>query len=187
VVISSHEDEVIAVTTGYGDGQKPEDYLQAFNDFIKANGNRMVALQTVVQKPWELSRADLKVLAVELERNHFREQDLQTAWNEVKSEDIAARIIGFIRQAALGEALIPWEQRVDQALAKMLAQQPWKTPQKQWLELIAKQMKANLIVDEAVLDQGVFKHQFGGIKRANKLFDEPVGAVLQRFNRALWG
>lgn len=185
VVLSGHADEVIDVTTGYGDGQKPEDYLKAFNAFIKANSNRMVALQTVVTKPWALTRQSLKALAVELERNHFREQDLQIAWKETTSEEIAARIVGFIRQAALGEALIPWELRVDQALAAMLAQQDWKTPQKQWLELIAKQMKANIIVDEAVLDQGIFKRN-GGLRRANKLFDEPMNEVLQQFNRALW-
>jgi type I restriction enzyme R subunit len=186
LVISGHADEVLEITTGYGAGQKPDDYLQAFNAFINANSNRMVALQTVVQRPWELTRQSLKELAVELERNHFREQDLQTAWHEVTSEQIAARIVGFIRQAALGEALIPWEQRVDQALANMLTRQAWKTPQQQWLELIAKQMKANIIVDEAALNQGVFKNQ-GGIQRANKLFEQPVGEVLQQFNRALWG
>lgn len=185
VVLAEREDEITGTSTGYGEGQKPEDYLRAFNDFINANSNRLVALQTVVQRPWALSRDDLKALAVELERNRFREQDLQTAWHETKNEEIAARIIGFIRQAALGEALIPWEQRVDQALNKILAQQDWKTPQKQWLEIIAKQMKANIIVDEAALDQGIFKRQ-GGIRRANKLFDAPVNEVLEQFNRALW-
>jgi type I restriction enzyme R subunit len=121
-----------------------------------------------------------------LDRNHFREQDLQSAWHEVKQQEIAARIIGFIRQAALGEALIPWEQRVDNALEKILHSQPWKTPQRQWLQLIAEQMKATTIVDEAALNQGIFKHQ-GGIKRADKLFEQPVTEVLERFNRALWG
>jgi type I restriction enzyme R subunit len=124
-------------------------------------------------------------LAVELDRNRFREQDLQAAWRDVKQEEIAARIIGFIRQAALGEALIPWEQRVDQALEKILSSQPWKTPQREWLQLIAQQMKATTIVDEAALNQGIFKHQ-GGIKRANKLFDQPASQVLEQFNKALW-
>ncbi|WP_022952140.1 type I restriction-modification system endonuclease [Leucothrix mucor] len=185
LVISHHEDEFTQTTTGYGDGQKPEDYLQAFTQFINANSNRMAALQVVVQRPWELSRQSLKELAVELDRNQFREQDLQIAWNEVKSEDIAARIIGFIRQAALGEALIPWEQRVDQALVKMLALKNWSTPQRQWLERVAKQMKAMIVVDEAALNQGVFK-QNGGISRANKLFDNAANDLLQTFNQALW-
>ncbi|GAD79038.1 type I restriction-modification system endonuclease [Vibrio ezurae] len=186
VIISDHDDEVTGVTTGYGDGQKPADYLQAFSDFVKANSNRLIAIQTVVQKPWELTRKSLKELALELEKNRFREQDLQVAWNEVKNEEIAARIIGFIRQAALGEALIPFDQRVDKALATMLASQQWKTPQKQWLELIAKQMKATTIVDLPALDQGIFKQQQGGIKRANKLFEQPIEDVLLQFNKALW-
>jgi type I restriction enzyme R subunit len=186
LVIHEGEDQVTHITTGYGDGQKPEDYLKAFNDFIRANSNRLLAIETVVNKPWGLSRQSLKELAVELDRNHFREQDLQSAWHEVKQQEIAARIIGFIRQAALGEALIPWEQRVDNALEKILQSQPWKTPQRQWLQLIAEQMKATTIVDEAALNQGIFKHQ-GGIKRADKLFEQPVTEVLERFNRALWG
>jgi type I restriction enzyme R subunit len=186
LVIHEGEDQVTHITTGYGDGQKPEDYLKAFNDFIRANSNRLLAIETVVNKPWGLSRQSLKELAVELDRNHFREQDLQSAWHEVKQQEIAARIIGFIRQAALGEALIPWEQRVDNALEKILHSQPWKTPQRQWLQLIAEQMKATTIVDEAALNQGIFKHQ-GGIKRADKLFEQPVTEVLERFNRALWG
>ena len=183
--ISDHEDEFTKITTGYGDGQKPEDYLRSFNDFVNANSNRMLAIQTVVQAPWELTRQSLKELALVLEQNKFREQDLQVAWHEVKKEDIAARIIGFIRQAAIGEALIPFEQRVDNALAKILTSQQWKTPQIQWLNTIAKQMKATTIVDDAALDQGMFLHQ-GGTKRANKLFEQPISNVLLMFNKALW-
>ncbi|MGS0695944.1 type I restriction-modification system endonuclease [Shewanella sp. 0m-4] len=183
--ISDHEDEVTNITTGYGEGQKPEDYLRSFNDFVNANSNRLLAIQTVVQAPWELTRQSLKELALVLEQNKFREQDLQVAWHEVKKEDIAARIIGFIRQAAIGEALIPFEQRVDNALERILANQDWKTPQIQWLNTIAKQMKATTIVDEAALDQGIFSHQ-GGTKRANKLFERPITEVLLMFNQALW-
>ncbi|WP_426991835.1 type I restriction-modification system endonuclease [Methylomonas sp. CM2] len=185
VVIHEGDDHVTKTTTGYGEGQKPQDYLNAFKDFINANSNRLAAIQTVINKPWGLSRQSLKELAVELDRNRFREQDLQAAWRDVKQEETAARIIGFIRQAALGEALIPWEQRVDQALEKILNSQPWKTPQREWLQLIAQQMKATTIVDEAALNQGIFKHQ-GGIKRGDKLFEQPVAEVLERFNKALW-
>lgn len=185
VVIHEGSDQITQATTGYGEGQKPEDYLDAFKDFINANCNRLIAIQTVINKPWALSRQSLKELAVELDRNRFREKDLQSAWREVNQEEITARIIGFIRQAALGEPLIPWEERVDDALEIILNSQPWKTPQKQWLKLIADQMKATTIVDEPALDQGIFKHQ-GGIRRANKLFEKPITEVLDQFNRQLW-
>lgn len=186
VVISDHEDEVTDICHGYGEGQKPEDYLRAFSDFVNANSNRLVAIQTVIQRPWELTRKSLKELALELEKNQFREQDLRTAWQEVKNEEIAARIIGFIRQAAIGEALMPFEQRVDNALEKILSRGDWKTPQKQWLQAIAKQMKATTIVDDIALDSGIFKQQLGGIKRANKLFEQPITEVLAQFNYELW-
>lgn len=186
IVVSEHEDEVLDTSTGYGSGQKPEDYLTAFNDFVNANSNRMVAIQTVIQRPWELTRESLKQLALELEKNEFREEDLKAAWKEVRNEDIAARIIGYIRQAAIGEALIPYEERVDRALDRILASQPWKTPQRDWLSTIAKQMKANIIVDEANLNEGIFKQRLGGINRANKLFDQPITDILAEFNRALW-
>lgn len=186
IIISDHQDQVVKVSHGYGQGQKPEDYLQAFNDFVNANSNRIIALQIVVQRPWQLTRRDLKQLALELEKNHFRESDLRTAWSEVKNQEITARIIGFIRQAAMGEALVPFEQRVDRALAKILASRSWKTPQKQWLDAIAKQMKATTIVDNKALDEGIFKNQLGGLKRANKLFDPPITEVLEQFNKALW-
>ena len=185
VVIHEGEDEVTQITTGYGDGQKPEDYLNAFKDFVNANSNRLIAIKTVINKPWTLTRQSLKELAVELDRNHFREQDLQTAWSEVKQEEIAARIVGFIRQAALGEVLVPWEERVDNALEKIMNRQPWKTPQREWLQLIAEQTKATTIVDEAALNTGIFKHQ-GGIKRANKLFEQPITEILTQFRQTLW-
>jgi type I restriction enzyme R subunit len=186
VVISHHDDEVIDVAHGYGEGQRPEDYLQAFTQFVNANSNRMAALQVVIQRPWELSRKSLKELSVELERNHFREQDLKTAWRETKNEDIAARIVGFIRQAAIGEALIPWEERVDNALSAILSLKDWKKPQQDWLQAIAKQMKATTIVDVAALEQGILKSRLGGMRRANKLFDNQIELVLGQFNRALW-
>lgn len=185
IVISDKQDGVTGTSTGYGSGQKPEDYLTSFAAFVNANSNRMVALQTVIQRPWELTRNDLKQLVVELDKNEFREEELKVAWKEVKNEDIAARIIGFIRQAAIGEPLTPYEQRVDNALQRILSSRAWKTPQRDWLETIAAQVKANIVVDESNLNQGIFK-QLGGIQRANKLFDQPVVDVLAQFNRAIW-
>ncbi len=186
IVISDRDDEVTGTSTGYGSGQKPEDYLSAFNKFINANSNRLLAIQTVIQRPWELTRDSLKQLALELEKSEFREEDLKVAWKEVKNEEIAARIIGFIRQAAIGEALVPYDQRVDRALDKILSSQPWKTPQREWLETIASQMKANIIVDESNLNEGIFKQRLGGIKRASKLFSQPMADILSEFNRELW-
>jgi hypothetical protein len=50
---------------------------------------------------------------------------LQTAWRNATNEDIAASIIGFIRKAALGDALIPYSDRVDRSLKQILASRAW--------------------------------------------------------------
>jgi type I restriction enzyme R subunit len=81
---------------------------------------------------------------------------------------------------------VPFETKVDNTLDKILTRQTWKTPQKQWLQAIAKQMKATTIVDDVVLDNGIFKQQLGGIKRANKLFEKPITQILADFNQELW-
>lgn len=127
----------------------------------------------------------MKKLIVELERNHFREVELDAAWKATTNEAIVARIMGHIRQAALGDALIPWDKRVDQALEKILKQQDWNVGQRKWIQAIAGQTKAEIIVDMASFHAPIFKNQ-GGLKKANILFDNNPQAILQRFNEALW-
>ena len=39
---------------------KPEDYLEAFKNFVNAKGNEIPALVTVVTRPQELTRKDLR-------------------------------------------------------------------------------------------------------------------------------
>lgn len=92
------------------------------------------------------------------------------AWREMTNEGIAASLIGFIRQPALGDALIPYEQRVDRAMNKILASRAWTTPQLQWFERIGKQLKVEVIVNKEALDKGEFKRQGGGFDRLNKTF-----------------
>jgi type I site-specific restriction endonuclease len=71
--------------------------------------------------PRELTRKQLRELALELDRAGFSEASLAMAWREMTNQDIAARIVGYIRQAAIGDPLVPYNQRVDSALQKILA------------------------------------------------------------------
>lgn len=79
VVIDNHEDELINHTRGYGEGQKPEDYLEAFREFINNNMNAIAALRTVCTRPSELTREALKSLKLELDRYDFTEKQLNSA------------------------------------------------------------------------------------------------------------
>ena len=122
--MSHHDDKLLGTERGYGQARRPEDYLQEFSDFIRTSGNAIPALVTVLTRPRELTRKQLRELALELDKAGFSEASLATAWREMTNQDIAARIVGYIRQAAIGDPLVPYDQRVDSALQKLLASRP---------------------------------------------------------------
>lgn len=184
-VISNHDDEFIGSETGYGKGKKPEDYLDAFRQFILDNRNKIAALNVAVTRPKELTREHLKQLKLALAENDFREAAVRTAWREAKNEDIAASIIGYVRQMALGSPLIPFEARVDRALKKILASRNWPLPQKKWLERIAKAVKNDIVLDEQTFAQPAFWNA-GGLKSLRQIFDGNVQTVLDQFEDAIW-
>jgi len=190
--VSEHADTFERAEHGYGKGKRPEDYLRAFGDFIKSQGNQIPALVTVLTRPRELTRAQLRELVLALDRAGFTETSLASAWREVTNQDIAARIVGYIRQAAIGDALLPYGERVDRALQHLLVHppggRPWSTPQRDWLKRIAAQTKANVLVDRAALDDSdlIFKREGGGFNRLDKVFNGQLQPVLEAFNDALW-
>jgi type I restriction enzyme R subunit len=186
LLVSEHEDTFVRTERGYGEGRtKPEDYLAGFKAYLEANQNALAALLVVTQRPKDLTRQELRELRLKLDAAGYPESALRTAWAQVSNQDIAASVIGFIRQQALGTALIPYDQRVDRALQRVLASQTWTPPQRQWLDRIGKQLKAEFIVDRGALDEGQFKAH-GGFDRLNKVFDGKLEQVLGTLHEELW-
>ncbi|WP_290984267.1 type I restriction-modification system endonuclease [Hyphomicrobium sp.] len=184
--ISKHDDEITEVTRGYGAGQsRPEDYLGSFEAFVRENLNKIVALNVVVTRPRELTRQQLKELQLELAKNNFNDTKLRQAWRQARNEDIAASIIGFVRQAALKEPLLPYDERVKRALATILKSKPWTDPQRQWLQRIGEQMQKEIVVDRQALDADPFA-QHGGFNRLNKQFGGELAGILSQINDELW-
>ena len=141
VVISIHEDRLLEVARGYGAGNtKPGDYLNEFNKFIRENMNLIPALQVVVTRPKDLTYQDLREIRLRLKENKFEEKALQDAWRQEKKEYIAADIISFIRQAALGTELVDHETRIKRAMQKVYGVEDWNPRQMRWLEKIEKQL-----------------------------------------------
>lgn len=183
--ISRHPDEVVAVVRGYGEAEKPEDFLDSFTGYIRNNVNRIAALSVVVQRPRELTRAQLRKLRLELDTLGYSETNLRRAWHDARNEDIAASIIGFVRQAAIGDPLRPYEERIGEAMKRILAKRAWTDPQRQWLKRIAEQIKREVVVDREALDREPFQAR-GGFRRLNKVFDGRLEVLLGDFNEELW-
>ncbi len=185
VPISHHADEVVAVSRGYGTAEKPEDFLDSFTAFVRGNVNTIAALKLVVQRPRELTRADLKELRLALDRQGFSEANVRQAWADAKNQDVAASIIGFVRQAAIGDPLVAYEDRVAQAIRTMLAARAWTEPQKSWLKRIGQQVAKEVVVDREAMDRDPFATH-GGFNRLNKVFGGQLDSVLAGINEELW-
>lgn len=183
-VLSDHHDELLVREQSYGKYQKPEDYLESFNQFIKAQLNQSSALAVVVNKPRDLTREQLKEVKLLLDGAGYSEAKLQSAVRNQTNQDIAASIIGHIRRAALGEPLFPFEQRVAQAMQRLYQQHSFNPNQRKWLERLAKQL-----VHEVVVDRDFVNNCFandGGAKRLNVVLDNQLDTVLSELGETLW-
>lgn len=185
VIIDDHEDELIEHTRGYGEAQKPEDYLEAFKSFINNNMNAIAALRTVCTKPSELTRADLKSLKLELDRHEFTEPQLNTAWNEMTNQDITADIIAFIRQQAIGSTLISHETRVKNAFAKLKLNHSFNKNQLDWLKRIEKVLLEETVLDEQIFEIGAFKNA-GGFTIIDRRFGGKLREIMTELNQYLY-
>jgi type I restriction enzyme, R subunit len=185
VPISQHDDEVTSVTRGYGGATRPEDFLDAFTRFVRENVNRIAALAVVVQRPQELTREELRQLRLELDAAGFTDSKIKRAWTDAKNEDIAASIIGYIRQAAIGDPLIPYSDRVRAAVATIQAERPWTEVQRNWIRRIGDQLALELVVDRAAFDDEPFA-ALGGWSRIDKVFNGELQAVVRDLNANIW-
>ncbi len=186
IYVSEDADEVIEVATGFGQNNKrPLDYLEEFREYVVANQDQIAALKLCAQRPRDLTRKALRELQIELDNNGFSEKRLQVAWREAKNVDIAATIIGFVRNAVLDAPLRAFDNRVNYAMQRIMASKNWTQPQRQWLERIGKQFKENTLVDREAVDQGQFK-EYGGFDRLNKVFDGELGELLGQITDEIW-
>ncbi|WEJ72786.1 type I restriction-modification system endonuclease [Pseudomonas sp. PSE14] len=183
-VISTHSDELLVREQNYGQNQKPADYLESFNDFIRNQLNQSAALGVVVNRPKDLTREQLREVRLLLDQHGFSEASLKSAWRNQTNQEIAASIIGYIRQAAIGEALLPFDQRVAKAMQTIYTQQPWTPVQRKWLDRLAKQLVHEVVIDPQQVNDA-FRND-GGLKALDRNLGGNLDRVLEALNENLW-
>ena len=185
IFISGHGDSLVSVDDVFEGVSSPEDYISAFERFVKDNINLIPALAAAAQKPGDLTRKDLKALAVTLDEKGFSEAKLRRAYGRARNADIAAHIIGFIRQAAVGDPLAPYAARVENALVRIKASRPWTPKQRQWLDRIARALKEQPVGDPTILDEPAFRAK-GGFETVDRDFDHGLAPLLRDINAEIW-
>jgi len=187
VVISDKEDELISHTRGYGkNDQRPEDYLDAFSQYVTTNMNEIAALKIICTRPKDLTRASLKNLKLALDREGFTAQQLNTAISELTNEEMAADIISLIRRYAIGSALISHEARIRRAVDKLKKAHKFTKQELSWIARMEK-----YLMEESVLNVGVFDEDSrfkgnGGFAKINKVFANKLESIVLELNEYLY-
>ena len=184
-LVSEHGDESRGIERGYGNSQKPEDYILSFQQFVKENINKMAALQVICTRPQELDRKSLKELRLELDRLGFNSRTLNTAWKATRNVEIAADIISFIRTMALGDVLVSHEDRIRRAVEKLRAMKSWNKIQQKWIDRFENQLLSENILQHDDLNLAPFNEN-GGFNRLNKVFEDQLDQLIKQLNENLY-
>jgi type I restriction enzyme R subunit len=163
----------------YGKFDNAEDYLDAFEKFVKANADKVAALSVLLQNPKDWRPAVMEELKRTLNQNGFEAEKLQRA-HRAKGFKALADVISIVKHAAVQQApLLTAEERVNRAVNKFLAARKLTPEQMQWLSLVREHLVKNLSMDEEDFDLTPLLGMRGGKAKAKKVFGDLHGLVAQ--------
>ncbi|MCS3458267.1 type I restriction-modification system endonuclease [Aeromonas sp. BIGb0445] len=184
-IFSDIDDEVIEVSRAYGDHDSAEDFLDAFDQLVSRSQNEQAAIDAIINRPRDLTRSALLQLQEWFDKENYNDSTLRAAWKAAKNQDIAARLVGHIRRAAIGDPLQPFEERVDRALARIKGQHDWNSEQLTWLDRLADSIKEKVVLDDDTFKVGNYRRR-GGKPKLMQLFDDKLDELLAEFSQLIW-
>jgi type I restriction enzyme R subunit len=184
------QDEVSSawlVKGGDGKEYKPEDYLVAFSEYVKAHEGDIDGIRILLDRPQDWNPEALAQLRDSLKAapQRFTVQNLQKA-HEVRYRKALADIISMVKHAADDQLpLLTAAERVDRAFAQIAQGRTFSPEQQQWLDRIRTHLQENLSIDEEDFEsQPVFTH-YGGWARVSTVFRGQLPQLIQELNRAI--
>lgn len=184
------QDEVSSawlVKGGDGKEYKPEDYLVAFSEYVKAHEGDIDGIRILLDRPQDWNPEALAQLRDSLKAapQRFTIQNLQKA-HEVRYRKALADIISMVKHAADEQhPLLTAAERVDRAFAQIAQGRTFSPEQQQWLDRIRTHLQENLSIDQEDFEsQPVFTHS-GGWARVSTVFRGQLPQLIQELNRAI--
>ncbi|WP_280265773.1 DEAD/DEAH box helicase family protein [Nocardia wallacei] len=190
VVASSVIDQVSSewlIRGATGREYQPDDYLTAFNVFIRDEATRVEALTVLLNRPKDWNPKALTELRDALSRapEHFTELNLERAFR-AKHGKALVDIISMVKRAAAEEApLLTAEERVRAAVAKVTAELEMTEERQQWMGYIELHLIQNLSIDHDDFEVIPILSSRGGWRRADGVFDNHLSDLVQRLNEEL--
>ena len=182
---SDKEDTLLETTRGYGDTEKPEDYLEAFAKFVNENKDTIEAIRIACTKPSDMTRAQLKELKLALDKQNFTESNLNQAISTVKNEEIVADIIAHVRRAVLHTPIRNHEEKVKMAFKKLIEENSFNKMQLDLLEKIKTYMLHESLLNVETFEAPAFKME-GGFARFDKKFAGRLAEIIRQINTYIY-
>jgi type I restriction enzyme R subunit len=190
VVAPAVEDTVESewlIRDGTGQEYKPEDYLTAFETFVREHGAEIEAISVLLERPQGWSSETLRALREALSRapEHFTWENLELAFRVAKHKALVD-IISMVKNAALVTSpLYTAEERVDFAVESVTADRELTDEQAKWMQYIRDHLVQNLSIDREDFDLVPVLSSRGGWGRANDVFDRHLEELLADLNKEL--
>lgn len=182
---SEKEDTLLKTTRGYGDTEKPQDYLDSFVAYVNENKDRIEAIRIACTRPSNMTRAQLRELKLELDKENFTESSLNEVASAVSNERIVADIIAFVRRAVLKTPLVNHDDRVKMAFSKLISAHHFNKMQLDLLEKIKVYMLHESILNTETFEAPAFKMD-GGFARFNKKFGGQLAEIIREINTYIY-
>lgn len=160
------------------------DYLMAFSAWVEGQKDAIEAMRILLKKPQDWSPKALKELKEALKGGQFEVVHLQKAHAQVHHKDLAD-ILSMVKHAVrTEEPLLTAAERVDRALAGLMAGKAFNEEQRAWLGYLREHMVANLSLDPDDFDLAPTLETHGGLSRARKVFGVQLDTLIQNLNAA---
>jgi type I restriction enzyme, R subunit len=175
------------IRAGTGQEYKPSEYLEAFATFVQQHEEQVRAISILLSRPNEWGAEPLTELRQALTQapEHFTEANLQRAFNAAHHKALAD-IISMVKRAAVDTSpLLTAEERVNQAVDRVVAGRSLTETQAKWIEYIRQHLVANLSIEREDFEAIPVLSDHGGWGRANRVFEGELAELLSELNEEL--
>jgi type I restriction enzyme R subunit len=190
IVAPGVEDQVSSewlIRGATGQEYKPSEYLEAFASYVHEHQDQVEGISILLSRPSEWGAAPLTELRQSLTQapEHFTEANLQRAFNAAHNKALVD-IISMVKHAAVKlSPLLTAEERVNQAVDRVIADRPLTEAQAKWMEYIRLHLVASLSIEQEDFEAIPVLSSHGGWGRANRVFEGQLAELLQELNKEL--
>ncbi len=175
------------IRSGTGQEYKPSEYLEAFASFVHEQQEQVQAISILLSRPTDWGAAPLTELRETLTKapEHFTEANLQRAFHAAHHKALAD-IISMVKRAAVDTSpLLTAEERVNQAVDRVVAGRTLTEAQAKWIEYIRQHLVANLSIERDDFEAIPVLSDHGGWGRANRVFEGQLAELIHDLNEEL--